>query len=42
MRQELVTEELARRLRQHATDEMGYLSDTLPVLYRQVTGDTAF
>lgn len=39
LRQELVTEELARRLHQHATEEMGYLADILPVLYRQVTGD---
>ena len=42
LRQALVTEELARRLHQHATEEMGYLADILPVLYRQVTGDTAF
>lgn len=42
LRRELVTEDLARRLHQHATEEMGYLSDILPVLYRQVTGDTPF
>lgn len=39
LRQELVTEDLARRLHQHATEEMGYLAELLPVLYRQVTGD---
>jgi len=39
LRRELVTEDLARRLHQHATEEMGYLADILPVLYRQVTGD---
>lgn len=40
VRRELVTDELARRLHQHATEEMGYLAELLPVLYRQVTGDT--
>lgn len=39
MRAEAVTDDLARRLHQHATEEMGYLADILPVLYRQVTGD---
>ena len=39
VRAELVTADLARRLHQHATEEMGYLADLLPVLYRQVTGD---
>jgi hypothetical protein len=42
MRGELVTSELARRLHQHATEEMGYLADLLPVLYRQITGDVSF
>jgi hypothetical protein len=42
LRRELVTEDLARRLHQHATEEMGYLGDLLPVLYRQVTGDATF
>jgi hypothetical protein len=40
IRNELVTAELARRLHQHATEEMGYLADILPVLYRQVTQDS--
>lgn len=31
-----VTPDLARRLHQHATGEMGFLADLLPVLYRQV------
>ena len=31
-----VTPDLARRLHQHATEEMGYLADLLPVLFRQV------
>ncbi|MFS8048874.1 DAPG hydrolase family protein [Rhizobium sp. BR 314] len=39
LRRELVTEDLARRLHQHATEEMGYLGELLPVFYRQVTGD---
>jgi len=30
-----VTADLARRLHQHATEEMGFLADILPVLYRQ-------
>ncbi|SHO67668.1 hypothetical protein SAMN02745172_04349 [Pseudoxanthobacter soli DSM 19599] len=34
--------EFARRLHQHATEEMGYLADLLPILYRQVTGDATF
>lgn len=42
LRHEMVTEDLARRLHQHATEEMGFLSDILPVLYRQVTGDNTF
>lgn len=42
LRQALVTEDLARRLHQHATEEMGYLGDLLPVLYRQVTGDATY
>ena len=29
-------------LHQHAIEEMGYLADLLPVLYRQVTGDATF
>jgi hypothetical protein len=42
IRREAVTEEMARRLHQHATVEMGYLAEFLPVLYRQVTGDNSF
>lgn len=41
IRKEAVTDELARRLHQHATEEMGYLADLVPVLYRQVTGDNS-
>ena len=40
-RAEKVTDDLARRLHQHATEEMGYLADLLPVMYRQVTEDCA-
>ena len=36
MRLANVTHDLARRLHQHATEEMGYLADLLPVLHRQV------
>jgi hypothetical protein len=39
LRHENVTPELARRLHQHATEEMSYLSEIMPLLYRQVTGD---
>jgi hypothetical protein len=42
IRAEKVTSDLAKRLHQHATEEMGYLADLLPVMYRQVTGDTSF
>jgi len=42
MRRALVTDDLARRLHQHAVEEMGYLADILPVLYAQVTGDRSF
>lgn len=34
-----VNEELARRLHQHATEEMGYLAEILPALYRRYTLD---
>jgi DAPG hydrolase PhiG domain len=40
MRHELVTHELVKGLHQHATEEMGYLAELLPILYRQVTQDT--
>lgn len=39
LRAQLVTDELATRLHQHATEEMGYLADLLPTLYRQVQMD---
>ena len=39
LRHENVTADLARRLHQHATEEMSYLTEILPVLYRQVTQD---
>jgi hypothetical protein len=36
-----VNEELARRLHQHATEEMGYLVEILPTLYKHVMQDNA-
>ncbi len=42
IRAHAVTDEFCRRLHQHAVEEMGYLADLLPVLYRQVTGDATF
>ena len=39
IRHDMVTGDLARRLHQHATEEMGFLADLLPVIYAQVTGD---
>jgi hypothetical protein len=41
MRQSNVNEELARRLHQHCVEEMGYLTEILPVMYRRVTQDNA-
>lgn len=41
MRRSNVNAELARRLHQHATEEMGYLAEILPVLYRRHTGDNS-
>jgi hypothetical protein len=41
LRESNVNEELARRLHQHATEEMGYLAELLPTLYRRVTLDSA-
>ena len=38
----LVTSDMARRLHQHCTEEMSYLAELLPIMYRQVTGDTSF
>ena len=42
LRKAHLNDNFARRLHQHATEEMGYLAELLPVLYRQVTGDTTF
>jgi len=39
MRKENLTEEFARRLHQHCVEEMGYLAEVLPVLYRRYTLD---
>ena len=36
MRARSVNEELARRLHQHCVEEMGYLSEILPTMYRRV------
>lgn len=38
----VLTPDFATRLHRHATEEMGYLADLLPVLYRQVTQDSSF
>ena len=42
VRAEALTDEFLRRLHQHAVEEMGYLADLLPVMYRQVTCDATF
>ena len=42
LRQANVNDELARRLHQHATEEMGYLAEILPTLYKRVTLDNSF
>jgi hypothetical protein len=42
VRSNVVTEHFCRRLHQHAIEEMGYLSDITPVLYRQITEDATF
>ena len=42
MRADGVNAEFARRLHQHCVEEMGYLAEILPVLYRRVTLDNAF
>jgi hypothetical protein len=42
MRMASVNEELARRLHQHATEEMGYLAEIVPPLYRRYTLDNTF
>jgi DAPG hydrolase PhiG domain len=41
-RKRQLNDDFARRLHQHATEEMGYLAEILPVLYRRYTGDDAF
>lgn len=42
VRTERLTPQFAKDLHQHAIEEMGYLADLLPVMYRQVTGDASF
>jgi hypothetical protein len=42
LRQANVNDELARRLHQHCVEEMGYLAEILPPLYRRVTQDNTF
>ena len=42
VRSQALTDQFCKDLHQHAIEEMGYLSDLLPVLYRQVTGDATF
>ena len=37
-----VNDELARRLHQHCVEEVGYLAEVLPVLYRRFTGDNTY
>jgi hypothetical protein len=39
LRKANLNEDLARRLHQHATEEMGYLAEILPTLYRRYTLD---
>ena len=42
LRKANVNDELARRLHQHATEEMGYLAEILPTLYKRNTLDMTF
>lgn len=42
MRHAKLNQDLARRLHQHAAEEMGYLSEVLPTMYRRLTLDNAF
>ncbi|WP_334194518.1 DAPG hydrolase family protein, partial [Pararhodobacter sp.] len=42
IRREALTDDFCTRLHRHAIEEMGYLADLLPVLYRQVTRDASF
>ena len=41
-RQENLTPDFARRLHTHCVEEMGYLADILPTLYKRVTLDNSF
>lgn len=42
MRKANLNVEFARRLHQHCVEEMGYLAEILPMLYRRVTLDNTF
>jgi hypothetical protein len=42
IRKDVLDDAFCQGLHKHATEEMGYLGDLLPVLYRQVTGDASF
>ncbi|MCK1394357.1 hypothetical protein IVB29_26825 [Bradyrhizobium sp. 1] len=42
MRAENLDEEFASRLHQHCVEEMGYLAEVLPALYRRVTLDNTY
>ena len=42
VRKEALTDQFCRDLHQHAIEEMGYLADLLPILYRQATQDFSF
>ena len=42
MRAENLNAEFARRLHQHSVEEMGYLGEILPTLYRRVTLDNVY
>lgn len=42
VRAQVLTDDFATRLHRHATEEMGYLADLLPILYRQSTQDASF
>jgi hypothetical protein len=42
MRKTNLDADFARRLHQHCVEEMGYLAEVLPVLYRRETLDNTF
>ena len=42
MRAENLNAEFARRLHQHSVEEMGYLAEILPTLYRRITLDNVY